>query len=98
MVEAADPDRPPYGVEPVAVAARPSSAANDLADRLAGSGDDDGDGFVDDMVDEEGEPVYAIDDLVARAACAEEPAPAVRAERRRDCNRLARVPWHRPAR
>ncbi len=66
VVEAADPDRPPYGVEPV-LWQQAVVAANDLADRLAGGGDDDGDGFVDDVVDEEGEPVHTDDDLVARA-------------------------------
>jgi hypothetical protein len=66
VVEAADPERPPYGVEPV-LWQQAVVAANDLADRLAGGGDDDGDGFVDDVVDEEGEPVHTDDDLVARA-------------------------------
>ncbi len=67
VVDAADPARPPYGVEPV-LWQQAVEAANDLADRLAGGGDDDGDGFVDDVVDEEGEPVHTDDDLVARAS------------------------------
>ena len=77
VVDAADPARPPYGVEPV-LWQQAVEAANDLADRLAGGGDDDGDGFVDDVVDEEGEPVHTDDDLVAAGQRAEEPAPTVR--------------------
>ena len=42
--------------------------ANDLADRLAGGADADGDGFVDDVLDDDGEPVFVVDDVMARAA------------------------------
>jgi hypothetical protein len=66
VVEAADPQQPPYGVEPD-LWRQALAAANDLADRLAGAGDEDGDGFVDGAVDEEGFPVHIDDDLSGRA-------------------------------
>ena len=60
-------DRPPFGVEP-ALWSRAVLDANDLADRLAGKGDDDGDGFADEVLDPDGEPVFVVDDVRARAA------------------------------
>jgi hypothetical protein len=67
FVSGASPARPPFGVDP-AVWVGAIVQADELADRIAGGGDEDGDGLVDGVVDEEGEPVFADDDLVARAA------------------------------
>ena len=66
VVEQADPDRPPFGVEP-ALWSKAVLDANDLADRLAGGGDADGDGFADEVLDPDGEPVFVMDDVRARA-------------------------------
>ena len=67
FVSDATPEQPPFGIEP-AVWVSAVVQANDLADRLAGSADEDGDGFVDDVVDDEGQPVAADDDVTDRAS------------------------------
>ena len=67
FVDDATVERPPFGIEP-AVWVSAVVQANDLADRLAGSADSDGDGFVDGAVDDEGEPVAADDDVTDRAS------------------------------
>jgi hypothetical protein len=67
VLEAADPGEPPYGID-AQLWADALGLADDLADRVAGSADEDGDGIVDGEVDEEGEPIFTDDDVRARAA------------------------------
>jgi len=67
VLDEADPSQPPYGIDPQ-LWEHALGLADDLADRVAGSADEDGDGIVDGEVDEEGEPVFTDDDVRARAA------------------------------